>query len=298
MLVKDRPTLRSRASRSSMLSTISKMLAPSPNGAAFRHFLSLIHRHHELVWEMTRREIIERYRGQMLGSLWALGLPLLTMGIYVFAFLILFQGHLPGSSSSLGYAVFVLAGLAPWMAVQEAVGRGPTAILSNANLVKQIVFPNEVLPLRVALGVLPTLGIGVAVVGMLAPIGGLGGWSTVPLLIVAVVCHLVMTAGLVYALAAIGVFIRDVRDMVMVLLSIGLFLQPIFYGPGVAPRALEVIFYLSPISYLIWCYRDALVYGEITHPVVWLATPVISTLLFLAGYRLYRSLQPAFGNAL
>ena len=56
-----------------MLPTISKMLAPSPNVAAFRHFLSLIHRHHELVWEMTRREIIERYRGQMLGSLWALG---------------------------------------------------------------------------------------------------------------------------------------------------------------------------------------------------------------------------------
>jgi lipopolysaccharide transport system permease protein len=274
------------------------MVAPSANGAAFRHFLSLIRRHHELVWEMTRREMLERYTGQVLGSLWALGLPLLTMGIYIFAFLVLFQGHLPGSDSSLGYAVFVLSGLAPWMAVQEALGRGPTAISGNANLVKQIVFPNEILPLRVALGVSPTLGIGVAVVGMLALISGLGGWSTVPLLIVAVACHLVMTAGLVYALAAIGVFIRDVRDIVTVLLSIGLFLQPIFYGPGVAPRALEMIFYLSPISYLIWCYRDALVYGEISNTVVWLATPIISTLLFLVGYRLYRSLQPAFGNAL
>jgi ABC-type polysaccharide/polyol phosphate export permease len=59
-----------------------------------------------------------------------------------------------------------------------------------------------------------------------------------------------------------------------------------------------MIFYLSPISYLIWCYRDALVYGEISNTVVWLATPIISTLLFLVGYRLYRSLQPAFGNAL
>jgi lipopolysaccharide transport system permease protein len=242
--------------------------------------------------------MVERYSGQMLGSLWALGLPLLTMGIYVFAFLILFQGRLPGSSSSLSYAVFVLAGLAPWMAVQEALGRGPMAILSNANLVKQIVFPNEVLPLRVALGVLPTLGIGVAIVGILARIGGLGGWLSMPLMVVAVACHLVMTAGLVYALAAIGVFIRDVRDVVTVLLSIGLFLQPIFYAPGVAPRALEMIFYLSPISYLIWCYRDALVYGQITQPLVWLATPAISMLLFLAGYRLYRGLEPAFGNAL
>jgi lipopolysaccharide transport system permease protein len=121
---------------------------------------------------------------------------------------------------------------------------------------------------------------------------------TVPLLIVAIACHLVMTAGLVYALAGIGVFIRDVRDVVAVLLSIGLFLQPIFYGPGVAPRPLELVFYLSPVSYLIWCYRDALVYGELTRPVIWLVTPVMSALLFLVGYRLYRTLQPAFGNAL
>jgi lipopolysaccharide transport system permease protein len=277
---------------------VSRILAPTPNGVAIRHFLSLIRRHHELVWEMTRREMLERYSGQILGSVWAVGLPLLTMGIYVFAFLVLFQGRLPGSNSSLGYAVFVLAGLAPWMAVQEALGRGPTAISSNANLVKQIVFPNEILPLRVALGVVPTLGIGVAVVVALAPIGGLGGWLTVPLLIVAIACHLVMTAGLVYALAGIGVFIRDVRDVVAVLLSIGLFLQPIFYGPGVAPRPLELVFYLSPVSYLIWCYRDALVYGEPTRPIIWLVTPVLSTLLFLVGYRLYRTLQPAFGNAL
>ncbi len=281
-----------------MLSIAWKIVAPVPNGIALRHFLSLIRRHRELVWEMTRREILDRYTGQVLGSLWAIGLPLLTMGIYIFAFLVLFRGRLPGSSSSFGYAVYVLAGLAPWLAVQEALGRGPTAISQNANLVKQIVFPNEVLPLRVALGVLPTLAVGIVVVGILAPFGGLGGWLTIPLLLVAVACHITMTTGLVYCLAGVGVFIRDVRDVVTVILSIGIFLQPIFYAPGVAPRALQVVFHLSPISYLIWCYRDALVYGEITHPIAWLVAPIISALLFLIGYRLYRTLQPAFGNAL
>jgi lipopolysaccharide transport system permease protein len=119
------------------------------------------------------------------------------MRIHVFAFLILFRRRLCGSSGLLRYAVFVVAGLAPWMALQNVLGRGPTAILSNANLVKQIVFRNEVLPLRVALGALSALVIGIAVVGMLAPIGGLGGSSTVSLLIVAAACYPVMTAGLV-----------------------------------------------------------------------------------------------------
>jgi len=281
-----------------MLSTALKILAPAPNRMALRHFSLLIRRHHELVWEMTRREILDRYTGQVLGSLWAIGLPLLSMAVYVFAFLVLFQGRLPGSTSSVGFAVFMLAGLAPWMAVQEALGRGPTVISGNANLVKQIVFPNEVLPLRVAFGVLPTLGIGIVVVGMLAPIAGLGSWLTVPLLLIVIACHLIMTVGLVYLLAGIGVFIRDVRDVVTVLLSVGMFLQPIFYAPGVAPPALETVFYLSPVSYLIWCYRDALVYGEITRPLAWVAAPIISMLLFLVGYRLYRNLQPAFGIAL
>ena len=281
-----------------MLKTALKIIAPVPNIAAFNHFVITLRRHHELIWEMTRREIMDRYTGQLLGSMWAIGIPLLTMGVYVAALLILFQSRLPGQDSSFGYAVYVLAGLAPWLAVQEALGRGATAISGNANLVKQIVFPNQVLPLRVALGVLPTLIIGLVVVGGLAAIGRLGSWSSIPLLVVAIACHLMMTAGLVYSLAALGVFVRDIRDIVTVLLTIGMFLQPIFYGPGVAPRALEAVFYSSPISYLIWCYRDALVYGEVTQPIAWLIAPLLSLVLFLFGYRLYRMLQPAFGNVL
>ncbi len=281
-----------------MIATALRLLDPVPNRAALRHFGDLLRKRGELVWEMTRREILDRYTGQVLGSLWAIGLPLLMMGVYVFAFLVLFHGRIPGSTSSVGYAAFMLSGLAPWMAVQEAIGRAPTAVSGNAGLVKQIVFPNEVLPLRVALGVLPTLLVGLAVVGELTPFAGFGSRYMIPLLLFVLVCHVVMTAGFVFLLSAIGVFVRDVRDFVTVILSIGMFLQPIFYVPGVAPRPLEIIFHLSPVSYLIWCYRDALVYGTITRPVAWVVLPVISLTIFTLGYRLYRHLQPAFGNAL
>jgi lipopolysaccharide transport system permease protein len=283
---------------SSMIGTTIKLLDPVTNAAAVGHFARLVRHRSELVTEMVRREIVDRYTGQVLGSLWAVGLPLLLMGVYVFAFLVLFRGRMPENGSPLDYAIFILAGLGPWIAVQEALGRAPTAVSGNANLVKQIVFPNEILPLRVALGVLPTLLIALLVTGTLAAIAGTGSWLTLPLLLVVVVCHLVMTAGLVYLLAAIGVFVRDVRDVVTVILSVGMFLQPIFYGPGVAPRALVVVFHLSPISYLIWCYRDALYYGQITYPGAWLVMPFLSLLLFVLGYRIYRNLQAGFGNAL
>ncbi len=247
---------------------------------------------------MTRREIADRYTGQALGSLWAIGLPLLMMGVYVFAFLVLFHGRVPGSTGSVGYAAYMLAGLAPWLAVQEALGRAPTAVTGNAGLVKQIVFPNEVLPLRVALGVLPTLAVGLLVTAILLPFAHDGGIFTLPLLVLVVLCHTLMMAGFVYILSAVGVFLRDVREFVSVVLSVGMFLQPIFYLPGSAPRALQVVFHLSPISYLIWCYRDALLYGAITRPIDWLVLPILSAAIFVLGYRLYRHLQPAFGNAL
>ncbi len=282
-----------------MLGTTIKLLDPVTNAAAVGHFTRLVGRRSELVTEMVRREIMDRYTGQVLGSLWAIGLPLLLMGVYVFAFLVLFRGRMPGGNdSALDYAIFILAGLGPWIAVQEALGRAPTAVSGNANLVKQIVFPNEILPLRVALGVLPTLLIALVVTGTLAVIAGAGSWLSLPLLLVVVACHLVMTTGLVYLLAAIGVFVRDIRDVVTVILSVGMFLQPIFYGPGVAPRLLVVVFHLSPISYLIWCYRDALYYGQITYPGAWLVMPILSVLLFVFGYRVYRNLQAGFGNAL
>lgn len=281
-----------------MLTIAIRLLDPSPNRAALRHFIEVLRQRGELVLEMTRREIADRYTGQALGSLWAIGLPLLLMGVYVFAFLVLFHGRVPGSSGSVGYAAYMLAGLAPWLAVQEAIGRAPTAVTGNAGLVKQIVFPNEILPLRVALGVLPTLLVGLIVTGVLLPFAHDGGWLSIPLLVFVVACHVVMMAGFVYILSAVGVFVRDVREFVSVILSIGMFLQPIFYLPGSAPRPLEILFHLSPVSYLIWCYRDALLRGAITRPADWAVLPVISIVIFVLGYRLYRHLQPAFGNAL
>src|SRR5689334_7475766 len=119
-----------------MIGTAIKLLDPVTNVAAVGHFTILVGRRSELVIEMVRREIVDRYTGQMLGSLWAIGLPLLLMGVYVFAFLVLFRGRMADNGSALDYAIYMLAGLGPWIAVQEALGRAPTAVSGNANLVK------------------------------------------------------------------------------------------------------------------------------------------------------------------
>jgi lipopolysaccharide transport system permease protein len=281
-----------------MFSAALKILHPRANTLAFSELSALSWRHKELVWEMTRRDILERYAGQVLGGVWAVANPLLIMAVYVFAFTVLFQGRLTAQGDVVEFTAYVLAGLAPWIALAEVLGRASTAVSGNASLVKQIVFPSQILPMKVALGALPTLFLGLLVTLLVAAVAGHAhvlGWVLLP---IPIFCQLLMSTGFAFLLSAIGVFIRDIKDVVGVLLSIGFFLHPIVYAPGVAPRALEKLFYFSPFSYLLWCYRDAAFHGGITQPWIWLTMVLLSVGIFALGYRVYRMLQPSFGNAL
>ena len=106
-------------------------------------------RHRRLAWEMAKRDITDRYAGQVAGSLWAIGHPLVMMGIYIFIFAFVFKVRVGGTRElPLDYTAYLLSGLIPWMALQESMMKGSTSITGNASLVKQVVFPIEILPVK------------------------------------------------------------------------------------------------------------------------------------------------------
>lgn len=259
----------------------------------------LLWRRRELLFEMTRRDVVDRYAGQVLGSAWAIIAPLLTMATYMLAFGVIFRSRIGPSDNGTGYVAFALAGLVPWMGLQDGLSRATAAIVGNGNLVKQIVFPIEVLPLKVALGTLPALAIGlVATICMSTIAGRLNPVGLLVFLPIALVSYILFLAGLSYVLAAIGVFVRDVKDLIAFLLTIGLFLNPILYTPAGTPHWLQPLFLASPISYMIWCFRDALIGRDPGHVWSWLVFPTISIFAFVLGWRVFRMLKPTFGNAL
>jgi lipopolysaccharide transport system permease protein len=215
---------------------------------------------------MTKRDLVERQAGVALPGFWVLGQPLLMMLVSVFVFSFVFNTRLGGNESRFGYTIFLLAGLVPWLSFQEAIGRAPTSIIDNAALIKQIVFPIEIIPLKLALSTVLLLAVGLLVILLLSLAAGTSHtlwWLLLPL---PIFCHLTMTIGLVYFLGAAGVFIRDFRNLVQLFLMIGVFVHPILYVPGMLPRWGEFIFALSPFSYVIWLYRDVLL-GSVEHPV-------------------------------
>ena len=275
-----------------------RLIHPRANAAALVHFFLMLRQRKELVLALARRDILDRYAGKVLGGLWAIANPLLLMAVYVFAFTVLFRGRVGAEGSALEYTAYILVALVPWVAMTEVIGRAPEAVTSNANLVRQIVFPNELLPLKIAFGALPTLVLGLAVALLVCALTGhasFKGWALLP---IPIICYFLMSTGFAYLLAAFGVFVRDIKEIVTVMLSMGLFLHPILYPPGVAPEALHLLFYFSPISYVLWILRDAAFYGGVTEPWVWIGAFLLSVGIFAVGFRVYTILQPSFGNAL
>src|SRR5262245_58194134 len=237
------------------------------NVAALAEASAFVRRYRLLIAEMTRRELMDRYAGQMLGAAWAIGVPLLTMAVYVFAFMVLFRGRLGSADDGRAYTAYVLAGMVPWLVLQDVLMRAAVCVSGSSSLVKQIVFPTEVLPLKVVLATIPALIVGLIVTAVVAlASGATNAFGTLVLLPIAVVLLLSMCAGLAYILAAVGVFLRDIKDIIGVLLMIGFFIHPIIYPPNQVPRWLDRIFAISPFTHVMGCFRDALVDGAVTRP--------------------------------
>ena len=112
------------------------------------------------------------------------------------------------------------------------------------------------------------------------------------------VMQILVMAGVCYVLSAVGVFLRDIKDMVTVFNAANLFLQPILYQPEVLPGPLRILIYANPFSHLVFCYQDALYFGTIAHPVSWLILALASIVVLVLGYWFFRRLAPYFGNVL
>ena len=264
-----------------------------------REVLDLLAFHWELTWAMAKRELTERYTGQILGSIWVVVHPLLIMAVYVFMFAFVFKIKVGGQHAIAGdYIVYLLAGLIPWMAIQDSMNKGCRYITTNAPLVKQVVFPLEVLPVK---GVLPSfinqIIATVLLIGYVLVKHGSVGWTylLLPLLFV---FQLLAMIGVNFLLSSVSVYFRDMTDLVQVFSFVGLYLLPVFYLPEWVPDLLRPLLYVNPYSYVVWCYQDALVYGGFVHWWAWIMFPVLSGAVLYVGYRTFRKLRTTFANVL
>lgn len=253
----------------------------------------------DLVAEMTRRELYQSMAGHGVAKLWSFAVPLVTVGVYLLIFGFVLGSRLNMTQDFPGdYSSYVLIGLLPWLITQHVMSRSTSSLLGNANLVKQVIFPVEVLPtstlLAVAISFIPAA---IVVIGYKIVLAGGLSWLALALPLV-VLLHLMLLWGIAFLLSAITPFVRDVREVVSVFSVVAMYFTPAVYLPAWAPRSLLPLIYCNPFSYVTWVYQDVLFFGEVRHPWAWVVVVVLAFASLAGGYFVFRKLKPYWGNVI
>ena len=266
---------------------------------AFRYPVRSAWTNRKLIASMVRRDILARSRGSFAGALWTFLNPLLLMATYFFVFGVVLQTKFGADTSRTGYVLYFLAGMLPWLPLSEAVGRAPYIVVEHRNFVKKLVFPLEILPVNLVLSGLVTEAFALAIffVSLLAirssaPVSLL--W--LPVLLVP---QMLLAAGLCWFLAALGVFVRDLGQIMSFLLTVWFFVTPICYPesqavPAWAARILE----FNPMLILVRGYRAILLenHAPVAAPLAWLW--LAAGLIAVLGHAWFHRLRRSFADVI
>lgn len=266
---------------------------------AFTYPLRSLWSNRKLMVSMVRRDILARYRGSFAGVLWTFLNPLLLMATYFFVFGVVMHTKFTGDPSRSGFVLYFLAGMMPWLPFSEAVGRSPYVVMEHRNFVKKLVFPLETLPVNLVISGAVTEGFALVifVAGLLAARGAIP--ASVLWLPVLFVPQVLLAAGLCWFLAALGVFVRDLGQIIGFLLTLWFFLTPICYPESQdLPAAAKQILAFNPILILVRGYRSIFLEGHAPAFGPLLALWIGSAALALLGHAWFHRLRRSFADVI
>ena len=260
-----------------------------------------IWRNRGLIRVMVRRDILGRYRGSFGGAFWTVINPLLLMLTYFFVFGVVLRNRFGGDTSRSGFALYFLAGMLPWLAFSEAAGRAPGVMLEHANFVKKLVFAVETLPVNLVVAGLVTEFFAILLYcGFLLAVRGAIP-ATIAWLPLLLIPQVLFTAGIAWFLAALGVFARDLGQIMGFVLTLWFFLTPICYPESQwdgLPRAAVAVLGRNPIFVLVHGYRAVLLEHQAPALGALWKLGVLGLILFLAGHAWFYKLRKSFPDML
>jgi lipopolysaccharide transport system permease protein len=259
---------------------------------------ALLWRNRSLIVAMVGRDLEGRYKGSYGDRLWSVAQPLLLMLAYWFVFGLVLKTRFGDDPNPSVYMLFFLCGMLPWLAISEAVGRAPNVILDHRNFVKKLVFPVEILPVNLVFSGLVSSGLAMIVYLFFLmatreriPVEAL--WLPVVL-----VPQILLTLGICWAWAAVGLFARDLAQVNGFLLTLIFFLTPICYPTEKLPPEAVGILQKSPVYKLVAEYRLLFISEAAPDWTVMGQLGVMSLGMFYIGYGVFRKLRPSFPDVL
>lgn len=248
---------------------------------------------------MTKREVTSRYRGSFLGLFWSFLTPLFMLGVYTFVFSVVFKARWGlGSDNKLEFALTLFSGIVIFNLFSECVSRAPGLILQNANYVKKVVFPLETLvPIIMGSAIFHALISFIVLLGFYLYAYHQINWTIVfiPLVLLPLI---ILTLGISWFLAAIGVYFRDLNHTIGIVVSSMLFLSPVFYPITALPESYRNLFYLNPLTLPIENVRRVVLHGAPPDSTAFLIYSLVALVVALSGFAWFQKTRGGFADVI
>ncbi len=247
-----------------------------------------------LLKEMVIRDVRARYAGSGLGLIWAFAHPILWMLLYTAVFALVLR--VPVEAGFTSFPEFLMAGLLPWMAIQEGVSRSASVLVDNAAMVKKTVFPVELLVLSVVLAAVVNELIAFAVFALYVALIGHLQAAWLLLVLPALLLQILLTFGLGCIAATLTAFVRDTVHAVGIVLTVVFYATPIVYPASMVPARLRPFIEGNPVTPLVELYRRAFTLHAAPEPGSILYLAAFCVLAAVAGAALFSRARPHFAD--
>lgn len=246
-----------------------------------------VHRH--LLIQTTKSDIAARYAGSVLGLAWTILYPLFFLGVYALIYLYVFKIRIP-EFGSISYVTLIFCGLIPFLGLAEALQGGVVSVTSQSNLIKNTLFPIELVPLKTVFVSQGTQAIGMIILLLaIAALGRIGYWAF--LLPVVWLAQVMFMAGLVWILSSLAVYFRDLQNVIGVVILMLMMISPIAYTIDMVPVNIGSILTLNPLFYMIVTYQSILIQNQFPPDNIFFIYIGFSILTFYFGYWFIRCIK-------
>jgi ABC-type polysaccharide/polyol phosphate export permease len=249
-----------------------------------------------LLFQLVRRDFEQRFVGSAVGWIWGLIHPLVLLLSWTFVFQFCLKMQPPAGFRS--YALFIFAGMLPWLLFQETLQRSASSLLEQSNLITKTVFPAEIVPVSVFLST--AVSHLLAVILLVAAVGIWQGQANVFLVFLPFYIFVVglLAVGLGWIAASLHVFLRDTAQVVSVGLTFWLYMTPIFIPEDRFPAWARFVLVANPLYYLVRSYRTVLLTQEAPDPRDLAIAAAYGAAAFVAGGLFFRHMKRGFADVL
>lgn len=251
-----------------------------------------IYDYRELLKNNVKKEIRGRYKKSFLGVIWTFLNPLLQLAVYAFIFPLILKTTQPY------YVIFVCVGLIPWTFFTATISQSTWAVIGNANIVKKVYFPREILPVSIVTSNMVTFLISTIIIIVFCLVYGLGITKYIVFYPIILIIQYIFQLGISLILSAVTVYFRDLEHFVQIALMLMFYATPIVFAGDTIPEAFSFIIKFNPMAHIITGYRD-IFYNQTRPDFVSLGIVLaVSIVLTVIGYFIFKKLQKGFAEEL